>query len=421
MSDFEAFILNLIHTLDFVREVQNKQLYIQNFIWSICPFAMSFVRLALPPIDIDSFLTILKFKTMKKIILVLISLSVLNTITSCKKNKFDQTEQINVTRKNVYSNSQNDVYVNNNGILVFKTIKALENSLNEIAKSKANHDAFFASLNNFVSMKQIFDELNKQEEKELEKVSQMALRNTTNRADYLFLPEYAKKYRNVVSIKKMENSEYCYDMNLSNNEFAEIINSEGVVYVEGIEYQFTKDYVRIINGNEIINVKPSEFHLGISNNNVHPARIGTSISSGIANYCSNSWSVSSDSYITNQKRVSMMISFNQYNDPINNYNVTSFKVGFVSLKKRIIGIWISITPDDVVVYGAFSGPRSPIASDGLNSGYVYSNPFTVHTTSTVTHYTDYSSIYKTCYTMDNYLYYVRAYHDNDQITAVIEL
>lgn len=101
----------------------------------------------------------------------------------------------------------------------------------------------------------------------------------------------------------------------------------------------------------------------------------------------------------------MVVHFEQASDTQGNI-ITKLEVTVTQVQKRSFGFWWSdITPFDLTVTGAFSGPRSPVNGGIPGSGYVQSgNPFTktgVTLHSKVIHFLDISPATSPLYSIDN--------------------
>lgn len=100
----------------------------------------------------------------------------------------------------------------------------------------------------------------------------------------------------------------------------------------------------------------------------------------------------------NRRRVTLRVHFQQQDDFLIGYTITTLDVAVTLEKKNDSGKWIStVDGTNLHVTGQFSGARSPVTQQGT-SGYHHPNPFDVGDPN-LRHFTDASPLGSACFSM----------------------
>ena len=336
---------------------------------------------------------------------------------SCKKDVLTNSEAIT---------SNPDVYLNKENMLVFKNVQVLKEKLEENLKSNGKIAKELSSdFPNFISMNKIFNEFDKQESSIVEKLSEELKGKNFNAANYLFLSDIGKKYKNMILVKQYpDNNEYYYDMNIREKSFSDFVNPQGLLMVDKAIYQFSENHVKIITDGNLSKIKllssynvtdesqnilvfnSSHFILGFSENNSK-----AKVSAG----CTDTKELTSTGQ-ANNKRLTMRTIFNQ--NPEGTNNKSTFTVGLVTLKRKVVFAWFAATADYIIIRGEFSGPRTPVDYNNWPNYHV-PNPFNQYYSSEIIHFTDYSDQVAPCYSMTSGRYTMSAYFDGVETAATI--
>ena len=316
------------------------------------------------------------------------------------------------------------VSLNLKGMLVFQNVNVLKQELQESFMNEGNDiQKLNSNFPEFKSMKQTFDEFDKQETNLLEKLEKDLNGKKTDFNNYLMMSEMAQRYKKMILVKQYEdNQDYYYDMNINEHYWADFVTPDGLLMVNDSIYQFSKDYVKIITDGDFSKISLLESMNSSDKNNNILVFNGSDFILGNFNEndaagCTISWNKTKTG-TANNKRLELKVYFEQH--PEGNYNVTTFTVGLNSLKKKVLGIWVNATANSISLHGEYSGPRSPLNING-GTGYLQSNPFDINYSSTagIIHYKDFSPISQPCYTMTSANYRMSAVFSGGGVSTTV--
>lgn len=331
----------------------------------------------------------------RKSILIIITVLSINFIAGCKKEMVDNIDDIK--------------YVSDKNILVFKSMDVLKKQIDAGFEDNGKVVAEIAArFPGFSSMKKVFDKFDMEEAALVEKLPGGTNVDWSN---YLRLSDIGKQYSNMILVKQFpDNREYYYDMNIRQRHFADFVNSEGLLAVNDSIYQFSEKFVKIITDGDYskiallgsLNATDSNRHIIVFDSRLFVLGYFKTVATAA---CFNVWD-KSNTGTSNNKRISLVVSFEQNPDGI--FNKTTCTAGIGILKKKVVGIWFNATARSIRLRGAFSGPRSPYNNITNVSGYHKPNPFDINYSSPVNHYTDMYYQADPCYTMTSGTYIIDA-------------
>jgi len=316
-------------------------------------------------------------------------------------------------------------------MLVFENINVLKQVIADNAATNGNtFTAMNARFPAFVSMANIYTQFDKKEADLIERLDDSALSSTNvDWTKYLKMGDIGKSYSHMILVKQYpDNQEYYYDMNIGQKQYADLVNTDGLLAVNDTIYQFTENRVKLITDGDYakitmlanINVSsPIDHILVIPNNDFMLGWYQSGTTQLPPTVCVDSWDqtkMTPSGSGVDERRLEINVRFEQY--PVYAYNRSSCSVTFISAKKKqliisrgkISHIWVDAYPRACNLSGGFTASRLPAASafhtpSGFNAklGKGLENPVSalipMSLRTPFVHYIDYSSPYQDCYKM----------------------
>lgn len=300
-------------------------------------------------------------------------------------------------------NEGTDVYMNENGVLVFSSMDAFL----RIAMHTEEGEGLPAGpeikdlVPEFTSMRSVFDQFQQDEPAAFEAVAPTD--EPANAEDYLKLSATAQAHSDMILAKRYpDDNLYRYEMNIGNERLADAVTPNGEVWIADELYTFTEDAVTVSPGDGTSRAltadEKSIFGYGERSGDLFGKPIAAT-----GYTCNNSWTKGTTA-TNGDRRATILLVFAQgapTATPTINVSTLDFSI---KVQKRVAWIWFATSPSYQLMEGQFSGPRSPKASNGVSYGYVYSNPFQLTGGSSLRHFNDYSSNTLPCFSMTHATY-----------------